>query len=229
MTQDAIDLKTYITYLVDKDIKSVDALLRFNTVELDEYNSLLEHFTQTNSSSASTADKGKALEDIVSYVIDKSTVFEVYENVRTSSNEIDLLTRLNRRGRMFASDGFLSFDSNFLCECKNYNKKIDVTWVGKFYSLIKVTRNNIGILFSYHGLTGKGWNHATGLTKKIFLTDENNAKIIDFNIDDFNQLSKGISFIQIINDKIFSLQNDVSIDQLISTHPNEDPFLNTDK
>lgn len=53
------------------------------------------------------------------------------------------------------NEGIVKLPNKFITECKNHNKKVDVTWVGKFYSLMNLTDNSLGILFSYKGLTGK--------------------------------------------------------------------------
>lgn len=186
------------------------------------YQWLSQRFKDTNTSEVSANAKGKALEDIVAYIIGKSVVFEVYQNVRTSSNEIDLLVRLNQRGKVFKAQGLLNFEDKFLAECKNYDGSISVTWVGKFFSLMTYTKNNLGIIFSYHGLSGPGWRNAEGLVKKLFLAE--GSQIIDYNINDFELVAIGESFIKIINDKSFALQNDTSYSQFIIEHPNQSDF-----
>ncbi|NCT39912.1 acetylglutamate semialdehyde dehydrogenase [Bacillus sp. EB93] len=217
-------LKEYILAFADEKINDVAQILTFTGEEQKEYIKLLETFKTTNSSRSSTKEKGKALEEIVQYILDKSAVFEVYSNVRTSSNEIDILARLNAKGKYFKGQGLLDFHDSFLSECKNYNKKVDVTWVGKFYSLVKYTKNNLGILFSYKGLSGDKWHNAVGLTKKLYLLEEDERYIIDFNYNDFKKLSEGKSFIELITEKIFNLKNDTSIYRFISEHPNQNLF-----
>lgn len=218
--------KDDIMNAIDQKIEATNNILKFNKEELKEYKVLLKTFEDTNSSSSSSTEKGEALEDLVTFIINKSAVFEVYKNIRTSSNEIDMLVRFNKKGVYLNKNGLFLFEPNFLCECKNYNRSVSVTWTGKFYSLAKVTKNSLGILFSYHGLSGKEWSDSIGLTKKIYLADEKNTKIIDFNIDDFKKLAEGKHFIDLINDKIFNLQNDVNINHLISEHPNENSVRN---
>ncbi|MCW1927363.1 restriction endonuclease [Bhargavaea beijingensis] len=222
MSEKGLDLKSYILSVVDEEIDRFNAVLKFNEEELTVYKELLDHFKGTNNSSQSTQRKGEALENIVSYIMEKSVVFEVIQNVRTSSNEIDLLIRLNERGRFFKAQGLLTFEDKLIAECKNYEGRVSVTWVGKFSSLMNYTRNNLGIMFSYHGLTGSGWKDAEGLTKKLYLGES--AKIIDFNISDFELLASGESFIKIINDKIFALESDTSYKGFILEHPNESAF-----
>jgi hypothetical protein len=215
------NIKEFLFAIADQEINSAAEILKFNSVQLQEYTNLLERFKKTNSSRSSTTEKGKSLEEIVQFVLTEAAVFEIYSNVRTSSNEIDVLTRLNKKGKFFKAQGLLEFQDTFLSECKNYNKKVDVTWVGKFYSLMRYTKKNLGILFSYKGMSGQNWHNAVGLTKKIYLSDETERYIIDFSYNDFKALAEGESFIDLINNKIFNLQNDTSIESFITDHPNQ--------
>jgi len=213
------DLKDYFFQKLDSDLSNFNReFLKFNERELTEYNLLLQHFEATNGSTkTSTTDKGKSLEDIVTFIFEKSIIFEIYKNVKTSSNEIDLLIRLNQKGKYLKAQGLVDFRDDLLSECKNYNKKIDVTWVGKFYSLLNATNNNLGIIFSYKGLSGDSWKFASGLTKKFYL--HSNHLILDFNIDDFTLLKENHSLVDLLNNKIFQLQNDTNIALEISDHP----------
>ncbi|WP_312754083.1 restriction endonuclease [Rummeliibacillus suwonensis] len=214
-------LKKYLE-AIDLEHENILNEFRFTSDELSTYNELLNNLITTNSnSSSSSTEKGKVLEDIVSFIMEKSIIFSVCRNVRTSTNEIDLLVQLNYRGIALIKDGIIPQYPPFLCECKNYYKTISVTWVGKFYSLLKTSKNNFGILFSYNGFSGKGWSNANGLAKKIYLTDQ--SKIIDFSLEDFRSLANK-SFLEILNEKIFNLENDVCITQFISNHPNEQAF-----
>lgn len=221
MINDAFNLKEYMLAQVDKEIDYMDKVLRYSSDEAREYERLLNKFKETNGSDASTKIKGLALEDLVKYIIDKSVIFEGYQNLRTSSNEIDILVRLNDRGRHLKTYGLQIPNEKFIAECKNYKTSIGSTWVGKFASLMNYTHNTLGILFSYHGLSGSGWNEGTGLTKKLLLSDKK-THIIDFNMHDFNLLLEGKSFNSIINDKIFALSQDISVEHLITIHPNQE-------
>ncbi|MGG0716274.1 acetylglutamate semialdehyde dehydrogenase [Robertmurraya massiliosenegalensis] len=215
-----IDIKEYLLAEMDDQIEKSSSLLRFSEKELVKYNELLKHFKDVNGSGATNEEKGKALEDLVNYIIDKSVIFEGYKNVRTSSNEIDILIRLSKKGNFLKAQGLIIIQDNFLAECKNYNSSVSSTWVGKFSSLMNYTQNQLGILFSYHGLSGSGWNDATGLTKKLLLSDKK-TYIIDFNFNDFEQLANGKSFNELIIDKMFALKNDISFSHLITSHPNQ--------
>ena len=67
---------------------------------------------------------------------------------------------------------FPCFGDSFLCECKNYDGAVNVTYVGKFSSLMSVTDSNFGIMISWDGVTGRGkWSDSQGLIKKIALRE----------------------------------------------------------
>lgn len=199
---------------LDKDLG------KLNKQGLSEYLYKLNTLKKINSSNQNATHKGKALEDIVSFLIEKLGLFNVYKNIRTSSNEIDQLIELNTKGKLL-SRFMLSLKDGFICECKNYNKKIPVTWVGKVYSLLCVTNHKIAVVFSYRGLSGKGWNDAVGLTKKLYMMkerDEEKIVIIDFNINDFERIANNESFFKIIEEKVLSLKVDTDISEYLNKH-----------
>ncbi|TEX16545.1 acetylglutamate semialdehyde dehydrogenase [Bacillus cereus] len=222
-----LNLKEYLLADMEAELNRFKAVTSFSNEELKDYSVILKKFKFIHESKeVTTNEKGKILEEIVNYIVSKSIVFDLHRNLRTSTNEIDLLVNLNWRGKQFKEKGFIQFEDNqLICECKNYKKKIDVTWVGKFYSLLSCSTCRLGILFSYKGLTGKGWNDAIGLSKKVYLLKEKEdekIKIIDFNIEDFNLLEQGESFLNIIHTKLINLKYDTEILAKIASHPNEE-------
>lgn len=185
---------------------------------LEEYKRLLQAFEESNSSAqTSTRDKGQSLESLVLFIATKTNLFEVIPNVRTSSNEIDLLLR-SKPQSIPLLEKFVSPDlKNIIIECKNYSGKISVTWIGKLYSLLKYQRCTVGIIFSYKGFTGQSWTAGVGLSKKIHLLDK--TSIIDFNIEDFKKMVEGYNFISILENKLANLQQEVEIE--CKPHPAE--------
>lgn len=187
-----------------------------------EYNKLLKRLEESNSSTQSTRDKGKALEEIASFVLKSSHIFDVYENIRTSTNELDQLVKVKDKNRYLI--GWNIIDKrylNFIGECKNYDSKVSVTYVGKICSLLLTTQNQLCILFSYYGATGEKWSDGTGLIKKFYLSkekDEDRFCIIDFNINDFREISKGGNLLEIITNKMLALKNDTNYSNLLSPH-----------
>lgn len=134
MNEKAWDLKQYLISQADKNIAAANDIFKFNQSEKSEYKTLFDHFIAVNNSNSSTEIKGKSLEDLVGFILEKSVVFETLPNVRTSSNEIDMLVRLNAKGEYFKGQGLLNFDEKFISECKNYNKKFQLLGLESFFT-----------------------------------------------------------------------------------------------
>lgn len=209
---------------------SSESICRFDDQTMQKYIELYDEFIRTNSNkSCSKREKGKSLEKLSSFLLSHTRIFTVYDNVRSGTNEFDQLIRCNKYGKALLERKI--FDKrfiHFIGECKNLNTKVNVTYVGKVCSLLVTTQNKICVLFSYKGITGKGWNEAAGLIKKIYMSKENEDErliIIDFNKDDFERIKNGEYFIDILENKICSLQNDISYFNLISSHSLESEIL----
>lgn len=170
--------------------------------------------------------KGKALEDLVSILFDATgEYFNIYRNIRNGSNEVDLLVCYTQKAKALS----LILDkkySDIICECKNYEGSVKVTYVGKFYSLVQSANMKIGIIFSYNGFSGESWGGGAGLSKKLFLLKEQEQDkiyILDFNINDFKSILDGKSLFEILDDKCRGLRLGVDdITKYIVKHPNED-------
>ena len=202
-------------------------ICEFTHEQKDNYELLLNDLEREQASkTSSTKDKGAALENLVNYLLQCSgDLFEVYNDVRTNTNEIDQIIKLKVKGRMLRSLGVLDerYDE-FICECKNYKNRVGVTYVGKFCSLMNSCNIKFGVLFSYRGVTGSGWKDSSGLIKKIYMksnVNENPTTIIDFNIEDFKSIRDGNNFLDIIETKIMKLKYDTNFETLIQPHPAE--------
>ncbi len=200
----------------------------------EKYTELLERFEQLNGVKEKDCEtdnlkkqKGEALENLVKYLLEISgDIFEVERNIRTSTNEIDDLVALKQKGKMLLGHGLINKKLElFLGECKNYSGTVSVTYVGKFCSLMLTNSTKLGIMFSYHGISGKGWNNASGLVKKFYLHKEKLEErfcIIDFSIKEFKAILEGKNLLSIIDEQLHSLQFDTDYTAHISKHPAED-------
>ena len=80
-------------------------------------------------------------------------------------------------------------------------------------------------MFSYHGVSGKGWSNAAGLIKKFYLHKEKLEErycIIDFSYKEFESILKGKNLLEIIDEQIKSLQFDTDYSCHLSKHPAEE-------
>lgn len=208
MTNEAVSyLQSLLSLSTEDFISQFLSEYTLSGEKLEEYKKLFNSFESANDSQLKATDKGTTLENLVVFLATNTNLFEVIPNVRTSTNEIDTLLRTKPQAKPILKQ-FFEIITDILFECKNYNKTIGVTWVGKFHSLLKNQNCKFGIIFSYHGFTGNGWNDSVGLTKKIYLKDE--IVILDFNYQDFKELQSGRSFLEIIRNKIDSLKNDTT-------------------
>lgn len=221
-------------------LSSINTELRFSKIcEIDQlhmnmYKELLEEFERLNKIPANSKIapknlhnlKGKALEELVRFLLEISgNIFTVYSNLRTSTNEIDDLISLTPKGKTLLSRNLINKQlDNCICECKNYDKRLDVTYIGKFCSLLLTNNVKLGILFSYNGVTGTDWQDGAGLIKKFYMCKEkldDRFCIINFTIKEFRAILDGKNLLEIIDEQIKSLQFDTNISRYLSKHPAE--------
>lgn len=180
----------------------------------------------------SSKDKGNKLENLIFFIIENTPIFEAYPNIRSSTNEVDIFIKLNDLGNMMLANKIIDLKSNqIIIECKNYDKtKIDVTWVGKFCSLLLQSPARVGILISHKGFKGKGkWDSAKGLAKKFYYykerTDEKKY-ILDITLNEIKQSVNDNNFVELILNKIIALENDTKYENFITKHPAEESLNN---
>lgn len=249
----ALRTRDYLRRVSSDPVIAFKEITKWADEEYDQYDILLSKLKALSKSTVSnkkskgteknvkTKDKGDSLESIVNFIIEKSFLLNVFPNKRTATNEIDQFVVMSDSGKQAVykfdfSPDLLGFNNGyFLGECKNYNKKVAGTWVGKFYTLLKSCGNcNLGIIFSYYGLAGEenNWNAAHGLTKLIYRIepDEHKIFIIDININDFERIAdrnNRVSFFDIINYKREALKSGIKSESLMLPHKGFDFVKNT--
>lgn len=201
--------------------KKNSKLLMLDDVSYEEFSALYEAIQNGN---LSTEEKGAKLESLTSLLFEKSvsSMFDVYRNCRTSTNEIDLLIRWTENARMSHMDSsFPCFGESFLCECKNYEGRVNVTYVGKFCYLMSVTNTSLGIMVAWEGVTARSkWSDSAGLIKKVALKENRYVIVLDKN--DFRRIyERKANIFSIINDKYLALKNEIDYDKYILKHDAE--------
>ncbi len=230
-----LSARDYMRNIVKDSVKSFNELIRWEDKDYKDYEVLLNRLKGINAKrrNETTKEKGEALEDIVSFIIERTFILTAHRNKRTPTNEIDHFVVLNDHGKQSLhtyniAPSILEFTNGyFLCECKDYGRSVGSTWVGKFYSLLKTCGNcSLGIIFSYNGLSGaeNNWYDAHGLTKIIYRIEPEDKKIfiLDFNKRDFERILEGESFFNIIKTKKLALQMNGVAEKLREHHANEE-------
>ena len=173
-----------------------------------------------------TFQQGLSLSEIIDGINELPKDSECFKGLGrlTYNYRDDLFLKLSDKG-IYLSSLLKSKYASLLCECKNYKEPISVTYIGKFYSLMQSTHNNIGIMFSYKGFSGKNWGGAKGLTKKLFLLKENmqdKSYILEFTVKDFQDILDGKSIFNLLDEKCSELELGIDeIKKYIIEHPNE--------
>ena len=174
-----------------------------------------------------SSEKGKLLEGLAKKILNVRNIFSVEERVECDSNEIDLLLQPATNNAMYASLLPEYLKNDCLVECKNHKKPIDVTLVGKFYSLMRYKKVKFGFMVTNKEITGQSpWEDAVGLTKKLYLRDD--TFIINITIKMIKDLLESdISIINIIKAQVNEIIYHTNFDSYITTHPAENLMKNS--
>ena len=218
INQDApgLDLRSYLDQIVKDPLDKFNGFITWTDQDKKEFKVLLDNL-KNDSTSETNKEKGDRLERLVEFIIRKTYFFEIYKNVHTETNEIDEVIVLSNRGKQAIHSFGLTRDlipidqDLFLGECKNYSSNLNVTFVGKFYSLLSVTGVSFGIIFTQKGLTGTtgGFKDAYGLTKilRIIETEKGrNLFILTFTMEDYEKMLDGTTFFDLVKAKKMELQ-----------------------
>ena len=196
------------------------SLVQMKDEDLTEFQRLYDEIDKGN---LSRGEKGKKLEELTTLLFEKSVVnlLQVYKNCRTSTNEIDLLVKWTDQANLSGiSQSFSFLGDSFLCECKNYEGAVGVTYVGKFCSLMLVTNTDFGVMISWDGVTGRSkWSDSQGLIKKFALSAKKYIIVLEKN--DIERFYTRKNLFSLIHDKYLALNDDIDYQKYIATHDAE--------
>ena len=165
----------------------------------------------------SAAEKGRALEDVATYLTLLIPGWIPRRNVKTVYNEFEsdiIVSNLIQSGNLDAE----IFGRSFLIECKNWSKPVGVPEVGYFLYRMRLTHTTFGILFAKNGVTGgkdndedqdKVRNAADSLIQRAFNEDGNICIVITES--DLEELNEGKSYWAMIVEKARTVQFGKSI------------------
>lgn len=161
--------------------------------------------------------KGDLLESVIKILFINTKLFKIYNNIKSSTNEYDILILPSEYLKISGKALDPLFRMPIMCECKNYSGKVDVTWIGKFYTVLKMSDIKLGIIFSYNGVTGSNnaWSAGKGLIKKIFLKD--GIAILNICKEDFQNIYQGELITDLIEKKYNNLKFDTNISDYFNT------------
>ncbi len=218
LSEIGMNLSQLISFLGNKKARVLN-------LDEENYKKFAEIYEKLSLKKYHKNDKGRLLEELTQILFQKGCInlFHCLRNCRTSTNEIDMLIEWTQQARLMGlNTAFSCFGDSFLCECKNYKKKVDVTYVGKFASLLLVTGTKLGIMLSWEGITSRGdWSDSKGLIKKIALKD--NIYIVVIDKTDLKEIyEKRNNVFSIVFNKYISLKNEIDYSKYIKKHECEE-------
>ncbi|MCX0405463.1 restriction endonuclease [Clostridium perfringens] len=188
-------------------------------------------------------ERGKALEELMTYILEATNIFQCIDNKHTSSNEFDILVKLNFHGRNLRAKKIIPewIPDKFLIECKNMSDPVKVGLLGKFYSLIKQSKITLGIFVTKNSISGKYqkkdkdskeryWKDANAFINKINLKyseSSNPINLLDLELKDIELITKKCtSILELIEIRKDQIELDVNsdLDEWIGVHENENKF-----
>lgn len=182
-------------------------------------------------------EQGDLLENYIISLVKTVKIFEFLHNKRTSGNEIDILLKLNDKGKKLRALKIIPHwvQDYIVIECKNYSEKVGITYINKFHSLMSMTGVNFGIFATYKGIKGKeklGWQDAYGLIKKINLVHHTSSfkpLMIDLDFNGYENFQEEYNFIMWL-DKLhskiaFDLKSEDEFFK-VESHENQNDILN---
>ena len=228
------NITQYLKEIIKDSLDIFHQLTAWSEEDREHFSALLQKVKEPfDKSIETTKEKGDRLENLVSFLIQKSYFFTICQNVHTATNEIDEVIILSEHGRQALhqynlSRDLLEIDSDIaIGECKNYNSPLNVTYVGKFYSLLVSTDVPCGIIFTQKGLTGKEteFHDAYGLTKVLRIIEkyQNNRDlyILTFTLTDYEKIAEGQSFFDLIKAKKLELRLSSEYNNFIKDYSHE--------
>lgn len=227
MQEEFMKLNHYFSSLAEENPNFLKKeIFGFKGESKDDFKRLLKELKDAKESKNKYI-KGLKLEEISKFLFKRTKLYEVEDRIRDSSNEIDLLLQKNDLGKIYGlidkeslMPDVMKDNKTIICECKNLDTTVGVTWVGKFYSLLSQRKLKLGIIISYNGLAGKGeWDSSKGLVKKIYLKE--NIAILDIKYSDLEDIDKGKTIVDLIEEKYENLRFQTDISKYKKKHPAE--------
>ncbi|MFB5251187.1 hypothetical protein ACE38F_12435 [Bacillus mycoides] len=161
--------------------------------------------------SGTKKEKGDSLEELMTYVYKRFKHIKVYDNVKTSENQIDhIIEFLDGVTPKFISD---HVGLRLIGESKNHTRSIGSREVSNLDELLRDKLSKLGIFSSYKTFS-KGttmWQNSEGKRRKLALWNQYNRIIIGFTITEIASLKEN-NFYALLKEKYYQIIDDLNDD-----------------
>jgi hypothetical protein len=157
-----------------------------------EYEGLLKAVEHASGS----ADKGKALENLLSYLLRRVPGFLDMERNQLNAfgtEELDIAV-IHARHR----DGFGFLPSVVLVECKNWSEPVDSQAVAYFAQIVRNRGCEVGILVAASGITGSSAVPTAGLFEMAVALARDGIKVLVVTLDDLRGVRSIEDFVLLV-------------------------------
>ncbi|HWA95680.1 MAG TPA: hypothetical protein VG844_13845 [Terracidiphilus sp.] len=136
--------------------------------------------------------KGRAFERLIIAILKTVRFFESWNNVGTTTNEIDVLVEIGMGCQI--SPVIREWGTHFICECKLTRDSINATWVGKLNTVLETHNAKVGVLVAAKGPPkGKVWTQIHILSVK-----QPPCVIVCISLDDLIECQGAGSFLRLV-------------------------------
>lgn len=182
--------------------------------EYEYFDSLIQR-TERSLSSGTKKEKGDSLETLMSYIYKRFRHLNMFENHRSSDNQIDhILEFIDGVVPTFIHE---NIGTRLIGESKNHKKAISSREVADLDELLRDKKSGMGIFSSYKSFS-KGnsmWVNAEGKRRKLALWHNYNKIIIGFTLKELSSL-KEKNFYSMLKQKYYQLIDELEDNNLDS-------------
>lgn len=173
-------------------------------MDLNVFNKFYREYKDSHQATGRDAStlKGKALEDLVYFLLSSVLAFGVKRNVQTQTNQLENPVKVQP---CTIQHPFIHAACNsggiIIIECKNEDGKIDINYIQKMGRILSHTGAKIGIFFSREGFTGRNPYEAAQGERRILWYSQQMV-IFAITEKDLIKIAQGeINFLQLLWDK----------------------------
>lgn len=161
-----------------------------------------QYWKRADDTSSSNTARGRALEELIVYLLNKIPGVSILETNALSafeSEEIDVGVKNLR-----SSQGLSFLPTFFLVECKNWSRKVGSAEVAWFDWKLRSRGQGFGILVATKGITGRTYEK-TSAKEIVAMALAENRQLVVLTREDIEDLVESADLVRIIEDRIGEL------------------------
>ena len=148
--------------------------------------------------------KGAAFEALGGLVLQTVRPFHLWNNVQTTTNEIDWLIELVPLAQHLLV--MRDWGTHCICECKVGNQVVNVGWIGKLNTLMQTSGVSVGLLLSKKGIGTKGRASSARVQLQLLAAMTPSRVIICIDFEEMRTALASRSFLQLIGRRFIELK-----------------------